>query len=566
MTLPEIKPIETPEVLKLRTESEGLAELAESLDVNQGTMDDVSDVLGWLASNKKRLEAQRVLLVKPLNDHVKFINGMFREWVEPLESADKVVRGKVIDYQREQNRIAAEARAAEDERIRTEQARIAEAAEAHAAAEPDAPPLPPAPPPVAAPVPMAPRRTTRSRLGTTTVKKVWQYEITDPEAVPREYWFIDERKIAGVVRAGIRSIDPRTGKDVWAKPATKAAEVELLIARSDVVVFATEYEVFAVDAATGERRWSHGKYPRHLKDPAADWEDGGALRSHALYGDRLVSGRDTGELRCIALDTGRVVWSKTYRPIAAGPIRLVDPWVVYHAIQGGRIVLAVVDAAEGEWLGSIATQQERALEDLFVTLDGQIVLVTSQTISSYDTSTLSLRWNVPLSGTVRQPSLLIDLEAIYFSDNGSEIEKLHLEDGRRLWRSQRLVSRSGDELLVGRQDNSLIVSTSSSVTAVDADTGLTLWRGTAPDRPRFVGRFLTKAYVVAIDANGEMHDGQSVAYFYDHRNASGLIPRVGGALKLGQFEHIQAVLVVDGALLLQSGSTIHVYTNEQSSP
>ncbi len=367
-------------------------------------------------------------------------------------------------------------------------------------------------------------------------------------------------------KAGIRSIEPRTGKEVWAKPATKAAEVELLIARSDVVVFATEYEVFAVDAATGERRWSHGKYPRHLQDPGADWEDGGALRSHALYGDRLVSGRDTGELICIALDTGRVVWSQTYRPVAAGPIRLVDPWVVYHAIQGGRIVLAVVDAAEGEWLGSIATQQERALEDLFVTLDGQILLVTSQTISSYDTSTLSLRWNVPLSGTVRQPSLLTDLEAIYFSDNGSEIEKLHLQDGRRLWRSERLVSRGGDELLVGRQDNSLIVSTASSVAAVDADTGLTLWRGTAPDRPRFVGHFLTKAYVIAVDANGEMHDGQSVVYFYDHRNASGLIPRVGGALKLGQFEQIQAVLVVDGALLLQSGSTIHVYTNEQNNP
>ena len=207
MTSLQIQGIETPEVLKLRTESEGLAELAESLDVNEDTMDDVSDLLGWIAGNKTRLEAQRVFLVKPMNDHVKNINAQFKDWLAPIEAADKAVRGKVLAYQREQNRIAAEARAAEDERIRAEQARIAEEAKAQAVAEPDAPPLPPAPPPVAAPLPVAPMKTTRSRLGTTTVKKVWQYEITDINAVPREYWTIDQKKIAGVVRAGIRSID-----------------------------------------------------------------------------------------------------------------------------------------------------------------------------------------------------------------------------------------------------------------------------------------------------------------------------------------------------------------------
>ena len=201
MTLTPIETtIETPEVLTLRTEGDGLADMAESLVVTEATMNDASDLLAWIATNKKRLEAQRVSLVKPLNDHVKFINGQFKGWMAPLESADQAVRGKVLTYKREQARIADEAKAAEEKRIRAEQALLAEEAETTGV------PLAPAPPPMAATLPSPPAKTTRSALGTTTVKKVWQYEITDPTAVPREYLAVDEKKIAAVVRAGIRSI------------------------------------------------------------------------------------------------------------------------------------------------------------------------------------------------------------------------------------------------------------------------------------------------------------------------------------------------------------------------
>ncbi len=199
MTLPDAQ-IETAEVMTLRTEGAGLAEMAGTLDVSEATMGDASDLLGWIAGNKKRLEAQRVSLVKPLNDHVKFINGQFKDWMAPLESADQAVREKVLTYQREQSRIAAEAQAAEEERIRAEQARRAEEAEAANV------PLAPAPPPMTETLPAPPPKTTRSALGTTTTRKVWQYEITDAEAIPREYLAVDEKKIAAVVRAGIRSI------------------------------------------------------------------------------------------------------------------------------------------------------------------------------------------------------------------------------------------------------------------------------------------------------------------------------------------------------------------------
>jgi len=54
---------------------------------------------------------------------------------------------------------------------------------------------------------------------------------------------------------GIRAFDARDGRERWAEPATVQANAELLIARSDVAVFATSYEVFALDVTTGARRW-----------------------------------------------------------------------------------------------------------------------------------------------------------------------------------------------------------------------------------------------------------------------------------------------------------------------
>ena len=79
----------------------------------------------------------------------------------------------------------------------------------------------------------------------------------------------------------------------------------------------------------------------------------------------------------------------------------------------------------------------------------------------------------------------------------------------------------------------------------------TLWRS----------RSITRSFVVAVDlADGRQHD-EAVAYFYDHRHASGLIPQ-GGAPNLGRLENVRATMAVDGALLIQTGSTIHGWTHK----
>ena len=253
-----------------------------------------------------------------------------------------------------------------------------------------------------------------------------------------------------------------------------------------------------------------------------------------------------------------MIWSQTHRPIATGGLTLSEPWVIYHVVQDGRIVLCLVDATTGAWVDAIITSHKGAVEKLFVTLDRQLVLVTSQSIASYDPDTRKSRWQVAAGGRVRRASLRLEVDALYFSDDGLRLRKISLEDGRSVWESEPLVPRGADELAVFVEGGNVIVGSTSSVSAVDAVTGLTLWRGTTPERPRLVSRIPTQAYIVTVDL--PRGGGEGTAYFYDHRNASGLIPLDGGVLPLGNLKDARTVLALDGALMVQSGDAILGWT------
>ena len=86
-----------------------------------------TEFLSRIARQKRQSETARKALVKPLQDHVARINATFREAAEPLEEADRMVRSKVLTYQREQERIAREEQARLDAE-RRERERVAEKA------------------------------------------------------------------------------------------------------------------------------------------------------------------------------------------------------------------------------------------------------------------------------------------------------------------------------------------------------------------------------------------------------------------------------------------------------
>ena len=364
-------------------------------------------------------------------------------------------------------------------------------------------------------------------------------------------------------RDAVQAFEAGSDSPVWSGKVPSGGTMELLATTPAVVVLTTPHLVFALDAATGDKIWSHGRPPGDIEDMEADWEEADAFRAHAIQGRRLISLRGSGRMTSVDLKTGELQWSRTHRPVPSEGIRLADSWIVYHVVQGERSVVCLVNAETGAWIDSFAIDEKRSIEDVFVTLDGQVIVVASQSIAAYDPGSHRRRWRTSAGGPIYRASLMVNVDALYFSSDGSHLKKLSLEDGRLLWESQRLTSRRDDYFSVELQEGSVLVRSNASVSAVDAVTGLTLWNAVTPDRPRFIAHAVTSAYAAAVDASGSLRDEESTAYFYDHRNASGLIPRDGGAVKLGRLDEVRAVLVIDGALLIQTESALHGWRHGQ---
>lgn len=186
------------EVTQLTGEASGLEQKANTLivcdDVSAG---EATNLLGFIATAKKKLEEKRKFFVKPLNDQVKKVNDLFKEYNAPLDNADRTLRGKVLSYRQEVQRKQRE----EEERLRKlaekEQKRLEKKAEKTGQ---------PAPPPIVIPMIEQAPKTIQADLGSATTKTVWDFQIIDESLIPREYLIVDERKIRAVVKAGIREI------------------------------------------------------------------------------------------------------------------------------------------------------------------------------------------------------------------------------------------------------------------------------------------------------------------------------------------------------------------------
>ncbi len=125
--------------------------------------------LASLKTYRQRLEDSRTALVKPLNEHVKFINGKFKETTELIDKIEVFVKRLMSDYRMKQ----------ETARLETERlAREAAAAVATTEAEVE----------IAQQLELPIQKTVRTESGAKlTFKTVWLWEVVDIAEVPSKY-------------------------------------------------------------------------------------------------------------------------------------------------------------------------------------------------------------------------------------------------------------------------------------------------------------------------------------------------------------------------------------------
>jgi hypothetical protein len=251
-------PDESQKLAEVSSEVSAVVAHARELEVTtEAQAQQATGVLLDIKVARYRSERARRFLVDPLNAHVKAINARMKSAVVPLDEADGLVRGKLLAFrqlqererEREQARLDAERKAAEEQAAAERRRAWEEAQRAEREAEEAALPrevlselsdeqlvefangggkreqaawlelearrkrreaeeatqrslaaqAAPAPT-VAAPAPLA------ADSGSASVRREWKATVIDPSELPREYTIPDVKGINAAVRAGVRDI------------------------------------------------------------------------------------------------------------------------------------------------------------------------------------------------------------------------------------------------------------------------------------------------------------------------------------------------------------------------
>lgn len=210
--------IATPEAIANVEQAEAgkLLTVAQSYQIDSADMATAAaDDLGQIKGKLKALDEKRLSLTRPLDEAKKRIMELFEGPRTVLLQAEGVLKGAILDWnkreqarleaeRREQERIAREAaeaaaRQAEEARKAAEVAAAAGNAEAAVELEQQAEQAVEAATALATMAPAV--AAAPAKLAGVSTRQEWDFEVTDPAAIPREYLVIDEKKIRGVVKA-----------------------------------------------------------------------------------------------------------------------------------------------------------------------------------------------------------------------------------------------------------------------------------------------------------------------------------------------------------------------------
>lgn len=165
-------------------EAEATAEFISITDDEENAM--AVNTLSNIKSFAKEVESARTETVKPLNDLVKRVNGMYKPITDSLTKSESVIKAKMITFSNEKERIRREEEA-KRQREFEEQKRQAqkeyEEAQKKAAAEAKktgTAPVVVEQKIVEPPKPLMVEKTVKSSDGQTTIIKSWKAEVSNP--------------------------------------------------------------------------------------------------------------------------------------------------------------------------------------------------------------------------------------------------------------------------------------------------------------------------------------------------------------------------------------------------
>ena len=163
------------------------------------------EVLKEIKTRIKALDEERKSMTKPIDESKSRIMNFFRKPIGWLQDAESAIKRAMLSFQQEQDRIrreqerklAQEASEREEREKKRLEARALKADEKGQEAKAEA--LREQKEEVQHQAPILPDRV--EKVQGISTKKIWKFEITDQNQIPREYMIPDLKTIGAIVRA-----------------------------------------------------------------------------------------------------------------------------------------------------------------------------------------------------------------------------------------------------------------------------------------------------------------------------------------------------------------------------
>lgn len=173
--------IEPKELSLVKTQSTKALQAAENLKIDSPeSFTEALDMGKKIKQVGKMITDRKEEITKPLNESLKSIRALFKPIEENAQNAEYLIKGKMIEYNREQQAIADKER----ERLAAKVEKGTMKIETAVRKMDDI---------------KAPEQTTRTETARATIKKVPKCRITDENLIPREYLVPDMTKIKNAV-------------------------------------------------------------------------------------------------------------------------------------------------------------------------------------------------------------------------------------------------------------------------------------------------------------------------------------------------------------------------------
>lgn len=195
----------TPEIKEVEAGIAPVVAAANNLAITStGDYLTATNFLTEIAGQKKKVGAALDPAVSSAHKTHKELVALKKTFTDPLENAERLVKSKILTYQREedQKRQAEIRRQQEEARAKADE----EAMQAALNAPDPAAATEILDAAIEAPAPRVYVPPTVPAVSGVSTRKVWQFEVVDTSKVPAEFWILDTPAIGRAVRGGARDI------------------------------------------------------------------------------------------------------------------------------------------------------------------------------------------------------------------------------------------------------------------------------------------------------------------------------------------------------------------------